>query len=30
MELNKNTGRPERMSNEANDELTKGRGDDNE
>lgn len=30
MELNKNTGRPEWMSNEAHDELTEGRGDDSE
>lgn len=30
MELNKNTRHPEWMSNEAYDELTEGRGDDNE
>lgn len=30
MELNKNTRHPEWMSDEAHDELTEGRGDDNE
>lgn len=30
MELNKNTGHPEWMSDEAHDELTEGSGDDNE
>lgn len=30
MELNKNTGHTECMSNEAHDELTEGRSDDNE